>query len=103
MDGSGHYLFMNYPIKVGSKTGTDEAFYAGPIQYAANNPVTNATYIGYAPYDKPEIAVSVVLPYLPADATGRDSTRIARDVMNAYFETREATRSTIESYKPNQP
>ena len=58
---------------------------------------------GYAPYDKPEIAVSVVLPYLPADATGRDSTRIARDVMNAYFETREATRSTIESYKPNQP
>ena len=103
MDGSAHYLFMNYPIKVGSKTGTDEAFYAGPIQYAANNPVTNATYIGYAPYDKPEIAVSVVLPYLPADATGRDSTRIARDVMNAYFETREATRSTIESYKPNQP
>ena len=101
--GTAHYLFLNYPIKVGSKTGTTEAFYAGPVQYAQGDPVVNATYIGYAPYENPEIAVSVVVPYLPADETGRESTRIARDVMNAYFESQEATRDIIEKDKPGQP
>lgn len=97
--GTARYFFLNYPIKVGSKTGTTEAFYSGPIQYAQNNPVTNATYIGYAPYDNPQIAITVIIPYLEESATGRQSTQVAHEVMNAYFEMQADTKATIQNYK----
>ncbi|MBG9980071.1 penicillin-binding protein 2 [Facklamia sp. DSM 111018] len=97
--GTARYFFMNYPFEVGSKTGTTEAFYAGPIQYAQNDPVTNATYVGFAPYDDPEIAITVVVPYLDEKSWGRESTRIAHEVMNAYFESKAETRKTIQEYK----
>lgn len=101
--GTSRYYFLNYPIKVGSKTGTDEAFYSGPIQYAQNQPVTNATFIGYAPYDNPEIAITVVVPYLEEAATGRQSTHIAHQVMNAYFEMQAETKDTIKTYMEAHP
>lgn len=101
--GTARYYFLNYPIKVGSKTGTDEAFYSGPIQYAQNQPVTNATFIGYAPYDNPEIAITVVVPYLEEAATGRQSTHIAHQVMNAYFEMQAETKDTIKTYMDAHP
>lgn len=97
-DGTARYYFMNYPIDVGSKTGTTEAFYSGPIQYAANEPVTNATYVGFAPFDDPEIAISVVVPYLAEEAWGRESTKVAHEVMNAYFQHHAETSGTIENY-----
>lgn len=97
-EGTARYYFQNYPIEVGAKTGTAEAFYAGPIQYAANQPVTNATFVGYAPFDNPEIAISVVVPYLDESAWGRESTIIAHEVMNAYFEMKSDTKASIEDY-----
>lgn len=97
-DGTARYFFQNYPIQVGSKTGTTEAFYSGPIQYVRNQPVTNATYVGFAPYNNPEIAVSVVVPYLLEDSWGRESTRIAHQVMNAYFEMQNETKELIEQH-----
>ncbi|MGO4927642.1 peptidoglycan D,D-transpeptidase FtsI family protein [Fundicoccus sp. Sow4_D5] len=97
-DGTARYYFQNYPIEVGSKTGTTEAFYSGPIQHAANEPVTNATYAGYAPFDNPEIAITVVVPYLEEEAWGRESTKVAHEVMNAYFMQKEETREIIENY-----
>lgn len=97
-DGTARYYFQNYPIEVGSKTGTTEAFYSGPIQHAANEPVTNATYAGYAPFDDPEIAITVVVPYLEEEAWGRESTKVAHEVMNAYFMQKEETREIIENY-----
>lgn len=101
-EGTARYLFMEYPIEVGSKTGTTEAFYSGPIQYAQNEPVTNATYIGFAPYDNPEIAVTVVIPYLEEDNWGRESTRVARKVMDAYFESHADTSQVIKDYLASQ-
>lgn len=97
-EGTARYLFMNYPIQVGSKTGTTEAFYSGPIQYAQNDPVTNATFVGFAPFDNPEIAVSVVIPYLEETNWGRESTRVAHAVMNAYFESKAETQKLIQDY-----
>lgn len=97
-DGTARYYFQNYPIEVGSKTGTTEAFYSGPIQHAANEPVTNATYAGYAPFDNPEIAITVVVPYLEEESWGRESTKVAHEVMNAYFMQKKETREIIENY-----
>lgn len=97
-EGTARYLFENYPIQVGSKTGTAEAFYPGPIQYAQNEPVTNATYVGFAPLENPEIAIAVIVPYLAEPSPGRESTQIAHEVMNAYFLSQEDTRETILNY-----
>ncbi len=97
-EGTARYLFQNYPINIGSKTGTTEAFYAGPIQYAQNQPVTNATYVGFAPLDNPRIAVTVIVPYLQEESTGRESTQIAHEVMNAFFLTQADYRQTIIDY-----
>ncbi|UPQ85630.1 penicillin-binding protein 2 [Ignavigranum ruoffiae] len=101
--GTARYFFLNYPITIGSKTGTTEAFYAGPIKYQANKPVTNATYVGYAPFDDPEIAISVVVPYLEEASWGRESTRIAYEVMNAYFEMQDTTSKKIQEYIKANP
>lgn len=98
VDGTARYYFLDYPIEVGSKTGTTEAFYSGPVQHASNEPVTNATYVGYAPFDNPEIAITVIVPYLLEESWGRESTKVAHEVMNAYFLQEESTRETIEQY-----
>lgn len=95
--GTASSTFLNYPITVGSKTGTTEAFYAGPIQYAANEPVTNGTYIGFAPFDNPEIAISVIVPYLNNDTFGLVSTEIAKKVYDAYFSMQEGTKDAVSS------
>lgn len=97
-EGTARYYFENYPIEVGSKTGTTEAFYSGPIQHASNEPVTNATYAGYAPFDNPEIAITVIVPYLEEESWGRESTKVAHQVMNAYFMQKNESRETIEKY-----
>lgn len=97
-EGTARYYFENYPIEVGSKTGTTEAFYSGPIQHASNEPVTNATYAGYAPFDDPEIAITVIVPYLEEESWGRESTKVAHQVMNAYFMQKNESRETIEKY-----
>lgn len=58
-DGSSRRIFGNFPVQVGSKTGT--------AQRAGVNPYTGDTYddfawfVAFAPYEDPEIAVSVVL------------------------------------------
>ncbi|MGX7108249.1 peptidoglycan D,D-transpeptidase FtsI family protein [Facklamia miroungae] len=98
-EGTASTYLLDYPFEIGSKTGTTEAFYAGPIQYAKNDPVINGTYIGYAPFDDPEIAISVIVPYLNQSSYGGAATRIAREVYNAYFELKSDTRQTIIDYK----
>ncbi len=58
-EGTARKIFKNFPVKVGGKTGT--------AQNEAINPVTGEKYdpyawfVGFAPYDDPEIAVAVVI------------------------------------------
>lgn len=58
-DGTARSIFKNFPIKVASKTGT--------AQRAGINPSTGDTYdefawfVGFAPYEEPEIAVAAVI------------------------------------------
>lgn len=58
-DGTARRIFQNFPVPVGVKTGTAER--------SGINPSTGDTYddfawfVGFAPYDDPEIAVAAVL------------------------------------------
>ena len=40
------------------------------------------SFIGYAPYDNPQIAIAVVLEH---GATSKYSNQIAKDIFDAYF------------------
>jgi penicillin-binding protein A len=68
-------------VEVAGKTGT------------AQNPhgENHAWFITYAPYDDPEIAFAIMVPYASTDfnVTGGVSTRIGDEVMDAYFGLKE--------------
>lgn len=66
-------IFQNCPVAVSGKTGTaEESEKRGP----------HATFICYAPASKPEISVSVVIPF---GYSSTYSAEIGRDVMNYYY------------------
>lgn len=77
--GSASYAFGNYNIKVASKTGT--------AQVKADDE-NNAVFIAFAPYDKPEIAVAVVVE---KGAAGWRLADVAKEIFNYYFTSKEKT------------
>ncbi len=71
--GSAASLFKNYPVGVGGKTGTAQV---------GKGKSDNALFIGFAPYDEPEIAVAVVIEQ---GATGSDAAYTAKAMYDAYL------------------
>lgn len=87
--GTGYGSIKNKQYKIAGKTGTAQALYDGPLPI---HPMTwNVTFIGYAPYDNPEIAVSVVVPWSTTDRT-HVNLEIADEVFKAYFDLKEQKR-----------
>lgn len=78
--------FRNYTPAVAGKTGSAEAFYAGPLPQYQQQPVTNSTFASYAPADKPTITVAVVVPYFTNNPTPDFAGGVARRVYDAYFQ-----------------
>ncbi len=72
VDGTGQAALGDYPIKIGGKTGTAET----------NGGADHSTYIVFAPYDNPEIAISVVLEH---GASGYASGTLVRQILDSYF------------------
>lgn len=68
------YRYLNdYPVAVAAKTGT--AQHGGPGS-------ANGSFVCYAPYDDPEIAVAV---FVEKGAQGGNLANVARAVMDVYF------------------
>ncbi len=74
VDGTGSAALGNYPIKVGGKTGTSQV----------NNAADHSVFIAFAPFDKPEIAVSVVLEH---GSSTFSTVSVARAILDSYFFT----------------
>lgn len=84
--GTGYGTIKNKQYKIAGKTGTAQALYDGPLPV---HPMTwNVTFAGYAPYDNPEIAISVVVPWSTTDAT-HVNLEIADEIFKAYFDLKE--------------
>lgn len=66
-------LFDNYPIKVGGKTGTAQV---------SKNKSDNAVFVGFAPFDDPEIVATCVIEQ---GAKGAWAGVAVRDVFTHYF------------------
>jgi hypothetical protein len=71
-DGTGQAALGDYKIKVGGKTGTAQV----------NGAADHSIFIAFAPFDNPEIAISVVLEN---GASGFAAGSIVRDMLDAYF------------------
>ncbi|WP_232713485.1 peptidoglycan D,D-transpeptidase FtsI family protein [Bacillus xiapuensis] len=94
--GTARAHFANAPYKPAGKTGTAEGVYDGPKgeQYIKNGqtlPMTwNVTLAAYAPADNPEVAMSVVVPWVyEGNGSSSISNIIGRRVLDKYFELKE--------------
>ncbi|WP_407371608.1 peptidoglycan D,D-transpeptidase FtsI family protein [Carnobacterium sp.] len=85
-NGSATSYFTGTEYTVAGKTGTAEAPYYGNQTDRIGEMTTNRTFVGYAPYDNPEIAVFVIVPFLPNTNTNHENTIVARKVLDAYFQ-----------------
>lgn len=72
VDGTGRAALGDYPIKIGGKTGTSQV----------DGKADHSTFIVFAPFDKPEIAISVVLEH---GNSGYSSGTLVRTLLDAYF------------------
>ena len=79
-EGTASAVFRNFPVEVGSKTGT--------AQREGINPITKEKYdefswfVGFAPYDDPEIAVATVIFQ---GGSGSHGGPIVRDIIAEYL------------------
>lgn len=69
--GTAYSVFGDYKIKVAAKTGTAE-----------NSGSDHTTFVCYAPYEKPEVAIAVVVEH---GKRGKYSMQVAKDLLDAYF------------------
>lgn len=88
-EGSAKQIFADYPINVGGKTGTAQ------ISKKSSN---NALFVSFAPFDKPEIAVAVVIEH---GYRGANAAYVARDIYDEYFGLNRSA-ETRESENPNK-
>lgn len=99
-DGTGVRAFQKASYKPAGKTGTAQTVYGGESDIGRNEKgerreCYNLTLAGYAPYDNPEVAFSVVVPWVMNDKSGINSD-IGKEVLDAYFELKNK-RSTGEN------
>ena len=69
--GTANSVFGNYKIPVAAKTGTAE-----------NSGSDHAVFICYAPFEKPEVAVAVVIEN---GVKGKYAMQVAKDLLDGYF------------------
>ncbi len=74
VDGTGQATLGNYPIRVGGKTGTSQV----------SGKADHSIFVAFAPFDKPEIAIAVVLEH---GASGYSAGTVVKNILDSYFFT----------------
>jgi penicillin-binding protein A len=84
----GYKPYSDYNLA--GKTGTAQSFYydSEKKKLYVDEPTFNLTIVGYAPFDNPEVAFSVVVPYVKSDKHPINKL-IGQDIIKAYFDLKE--------------
>lgn len=77
--GTAYSTFKNFNIEVGGKTGSAQTERIDPQN---GKKITNGWFLGFAPFDNPEIAVVIMVENA---GSGGYTAEAARDVMKQYF------------------
>ncbi|SDY95039.1 Cell division protein FtsI/penicillin-binding protein 2 [Evansella caseinilytica] len=80
-NGTAAGYFKNEPYDAAGKTGTAQVFVDG-------KEANNLTFVAYAPYDNPEVAVAVVVPGVSKSTSGINN-EIAKDILGHYFDLKK--------------
>ena len=83
--GTAYSIFKDFDIQIGGKTGSAEA-----------GDKINAWFVGFAPYETPEIAVVV---FVENGSHGYYSAEVTKEIMEAYFGLNEEIKEN-EKVKP---
>ena len=81
--GTAYSVFRDFGMEIGGKTGSAETVNG-----------VNAWFVGFAPYDNPEIAVVVLVE---KGSHGSYSAYIAKDIITEYFKLGEAPKENTEA------
>lgn len=76
--GTGSSVFLGFPHGAAAKTGTTEV-----LEASGKKKGTHGLFVAYAPYEKPEVAVAVVVEFV--DSGSGYAGPIARQILDAYF------------------
>ncbi len=85
--GTAYSIFRNFNIEIGGKTGS-----------AQTGVSTNAWFVGFAPYDNPEIAIAVIIEN---GGSGSMACYPARDIIAQYFGMNESNAEEDVNAIPN--
>jgi len=103
-NGSARRAFSNAPYTAAGKTGTAQSFFYDAAQGKSFQTV-NLTHIGFAPYDNPEIAYAIVVPWA-SEASVYESnytSALAREVVDKYFEIQKKNDVLKENESSSTP
>lgn len=94
--GTARGYFRNEPYHAAGKTGTAETYMNGIETY-------NLSFVGYAPYENPEIAISVMVPnaYRKGGQPNSIANVLAQRVFRAYFDLKEKRLESGELQEEN--
>lgn len=90
--GTASRKFGNAYYQPAGKTGTAQAFYDGPDRKKYKEPpsVINLSFVGYAPYNDPEVAIAVIVPWAYSGSSGHSANLdIGRRALDAYFDLKK--------------
>ncbi len=74
--GTGKTAYRNFPIEVAGKTGTAEENKARP---------DHSSFAAFAPYENPEVAIYVMLPFGNSYTLSSPASKLSREVLDEYF------------------
>ena len=77
--GTAYGIFSNFPVAVAGKTGTAQT----GVDKAGNPRDNHGWFVGFAPYDNPQVAVAAIVEY--GGHGGSSAGVVAKEVLAAYF------------------
>ena len=99
--GSAASAFRDAPYTAAGKTGTAEVVYYDPEKAKSGIDTLNLVHVGFAPYENPEVAYAVILPWATTSSTVPRyyNNLIAREILDVYFELKDkrAKEGTLSS------
>lgn len=92
--GVGNAIFAGFPIEVAGKSGT------ATVSDTLSDTLENSTWAGWAPYDDPEIAVSIVIPGTTPDVSV-SAQAAAPNVLGLYYDIEEYQNKVADQLAEN--
>ena len=92
--GVGNAIFADFPIEVAGKSGT------ATVSETVSDTLENSTWAGWAPYDDPEIAVSIVIPGTTPNVSV-SAQAAAPNVLGLYYDIEEYQNKVADQLAEN--